>query len=359
MKLTLLLLPLLLACSYAVALPIKESVGKQNTVKTSPAEEKYQQGSVLYHKNDLAGAKRLFEEVVAEDASHIEARLALGEILFQSNDFDGASKVVEEALELDGKNVSALISYGKVMFLKRDFKAAEKSFLNAIALSPTSFDARINLADLYMSSQPEKIDTVLEAYESALMVNPKHTGALFAKGRLLLAKKDIDGAIKLLELASNDPVNPNPEKWLADIWVIKGESQKAEQYYQAALKKDERFAPAWVALAGLYDQTQQTEQAWKTLIHATTKNPKDDFLWYQQGVFAQKNNMVSDAINAYEQTIKLNPKHALALNNLAWLLFEQGKELQRALGLVKQALDIESANSSFQDTLKQIESRLN
>lgn len=359
MKLPLLLLPILFACSYAAALPMTESVGQKKEVKISAAEEKYQQGARLYEKNDLVGAQRLFEEVVDEDASHVEARLALGEILFQRNDFDAASKVVAEALNLDGKNVSALISYGKVLFLKRDFMAAEKSFLGAIALNPASFDARINLADLYMSSQPEKIDVVLEAYESALMVNPEHPGALFAKGRLLLAKQDIDGAILFLGRASKDPVNPNPEKWLGDAWVIKGESKKAEHYYQAALKKDERFAPAWVALANLYDQTHQTEQSWKTLLEAVRRNPMDAFLWYQQGVFAQKNNKVSDAIKAYEQAIKLNPQHALALNNLAWLLFEQEGDLQRALKLAREALDIEPTNSAFQDTLKQIESRFN
>jgi tetratricopeptide (TPR) repeat protein len=59
------------------------------------------------------------------------------------------------------------------------------------------------------------------------------------------------------------------------------------------------------------------------------------------------------AISAYESSIDAIPDNFLALNNLAYLYFEQGR-LDEALPLAERAVSLQSKNPAAADTLAQI-----
>ncbi len=52
----------------------------------------------------------------------------------------------------------------------------------------------------------------------------------------------------------------------------------------------------------------------------------------------------------YKKTIKLEPNHAPALNNYAYYLSEEGKQLKKALQMSKRTIELEPENSTYLDT---------
>ncbi|MDX9782082.1 MAG: tetratricopeptide repeat protein [Bacteroidales bacterium] len=52
----------------------------------------------------------------------------------------------------------------------------------------------------------------------------------------------------------------------------------------------------------------------------------------------------------YKKTIRLEPNHAPALNNYAYYLSEENKQLKRALSMSKRTVDLEPENSTYLDT---------
>ena len=54
---------------------------------------------------------------------------------------------------------------------------------------------------------------------------------------------------------------------------------------------------------------------------------------------------------AYEETMKYQPNHAGAANNLAWLYAESGQQLDRAWSLAEKARTLMPDDPNIMDTL--------
>jgi tetratricopeptide (TPR) repeat protein len=57
-----------------------------------------------------------------------------------------------------------------------------------------------------------------------------------------------------------------------------------------------------------------------------------------------------EAYKYYQKTIKLEPKHAPAMNNYAYYLSEEGKQLKKAMAMSKKTVEIEPENATYLDT---------
>ncbi len=66
----------------------------------------------------------------------------------------------------------------------------------------------------------------------------------------------------------------------------------------------------------------------------------------------QRTNRRDDAVAQYERVLTATPDDALSLNNLAWMLFEDGSAAQRERGveLAARAYELEGGNLDIADT---------
>ena len=97
----------------------------------------------------------------------------------------------------------------------------------------------------------------------------------------------------------------------------KGNLFKAIKYYDLILSYDPKFLPAHLSLSRIYQKDNNMQKARETL----------------------------DAI------LKIQDNYAPAANDLAYLLAEEGRELQKALHLARIAESQESSNPNYLDTL--------
>jgi tetratricopeptide (TPR) repeat protein len=66
-------------------------------------------------------------------------------------------------------------------------------------------------------------------------------------------------------------------------------------------------------------------------------------------------NQLKEAEGYYRKAIKKNPQNADAYNNLAWLYYTRGENLEEAEALAHKALELDpSKNSTYEDTLEKI-----
>ena len=57
-----------------------------------------------------------------------------------------------------------------------------------------------------------------------------------------------------------------------------------------------------------------------------------------------------EAYKYYQKTIRLEPNHAAALNNYAYYLSEEGKQLKKAMQMSKRTIELEPENATYLDT---------
>lgn len=107
------------------------------------------------------------------------------------------------------------------------------------------------------------------------------------------------------------------------------------------------------AIAGL-ERAGKFKEATRGYKTATDKWPKSLPAWIGLGnsFYAQRN--LSEAASAFEQAAKLYPANGVPLNNLAQVLWEQGKK-EQALQTIRQAIDLGGPlKEVFEDTLQNL-----
>jgi len=101
-----------------------------------------------------------------------------------------------------------------------------------------------------------------------------------------------------------------------------------------------------------YEKKGEFEAALKEY-HLAAKNLPQAYLFMGNAYFAK--GEIDRAEKAYRQALELEPRNADACNNLAWLYFESGKNLEEAERLARQAIEFNPAKASiYRDTLEKL-----
>ena len=95
-----------------------------------------------------------------------------------------------------------------------------------------------------------------------------------------------------------------------------GQSAKAIEALQQALRIHPEFAEAWSNLGNAYGKAGQSAKAIEAYQQALRINPEDAMAWYNLGNAYAKAGQSAKAIEAYQQALRINPEYAEAWSNL-------------------------------------------
>jgi Flp pilus assembly protein TadD len=114
-------------------------------------------------------------------------------------------------------------------------------------------------------------------------------------------------------------------------------------------------ARAWVgpylALSQRYADSGKYDQALAKLREALTVNPNNIVALALSAGLSERKGEITKAKEAYEKALALNPRSALAANNLAYLYSEHGGDKKRALQLAQAAKEMAPEEPHIADTL--------
>ena len=133
--------------------------------------------------------------------------------------------------------------------------------------------------------------------------------------------------------------------------LVVREAGPAESAYRKAIELDPRTVGAYVDLARLYFGAGRVDDALTTVAEGLKVSPKDAGLFLLAGTLHERKGDIPEAEDAYEKALAVNPQHAMAANNLAYLLSEHGGDADRALELARTARRAAPADPHISDTL--------
>ena len=270
-------------------------------------------GGLLEAQGDLAGAEAAYRkmESLGEDAPEVRARLV--RVLIKRKNAAQALKLLEEgppdkARILDA--MSAFIESGQS-------KEAEKALALLVAADPKSPDLPFYKAVL--------------AYDGEK--NPKKA-------------LDILGQVP--------PDNPNYDKSLSfriQIATELGDLPKAEALTREARQRFPDHKEFVAAQAALLDRQGDTAKAAEVLQQALAASPDDLDLMYRYGVALEKLKRRDEAKAVMEKIVAKDPLNPDALNYLGYSMAEEGRDLDKAVDMIRTALAKEPDNPYFMDSL--------
>lgn len=185
----------------------------------------------------------------------------------------------------------------------------------AIQLSPDNLAAYQNLAGLHLQAgKTNEAIAVLRSAASRTNASPEFLiGAVdilsrYHRQKLFTDEENKEHALILLDAAAEKkPDNPLVLQRIADLYLLHGQSEKAEPIYADLLKRFPSIPGLRERLANIYIRLDRNAEAEKLLEEISRENPTDPATHFFLGSLAYEAKQYDKAAEHYETALKLNP----------------------------------------------------
>jgi tetratricopeptide (TPR) repeat protein len=266
------------------------------------------------------GASTTVNTASKEQASTALAGAA--EVYLERNELDKALEYFKKSVELNPKNEPAKLGYSEALVLKGDKSFEEVSvesstyfYEQAIKFNANNAAAHAGLGEALDSMG--KSDLAIVSYEKALALDPALTELFAPAGILYYQKGEIAKAEGYLAKAlAARPTDGETQYFYGLILYKQNRNDEALRALQSSIKT----APtpeAYLTLGEVYDRLEREREAIQSYQEAIRLNPKYAEAHYNLGVAFYNRERYLEAKTAYEEAVRLKNDYADAHANLA------------------------------------------
>ena len=228
--------------------------------------------------------------------------------LDEKGDLDGAIGAATEAAKLNDRSSKPYRELGRLFGKKGDLKKAQLCFEKAVEINRLDVSSYHALGQIYY--RQGKMDIAMENFNRAMEISPRHADRAMNFAKLLIKKKQIVEAEKVLRLVLKTKSNDIDFKEdIADTCCGCGLGELAVKSYREVLKADpERIylnKKIGLALCTAGDHNEGV----KMLEKAAEKSADDIELFLALGRAYQAMNQVIRADQWVSKVLRLDPNH--------------------------------------------------
>ncbi len=287
----------------------------------------------------------LLERARDRNPRAIQPRLILANYHLRRGNAAQALALAREAYGISPQLPAAALLLGRAQIANRMASDAISTLSELAERYPDSVDVHMQLALAY--GQKRDVANTRLALNRVLELQPGNPLATLGLGNLALRTGKLDEAMKIASLLQHSqPKSPAGFSLAGDVLMARGEPHKAVPAYGTALEK----APASATVLKLYAARSRAGEsnAVSTLSDWLDEHPGDAAVRLAYASTLHQSGNTARAVTEYEQVLKSQPGSVLALNNLAWLYFEDGDS--RALDLAQRAYNRAPERAEIIDT---------
>jgi len=306
-------------------------------------------GSALFMRGDHLAARSELQRALEVDAGLLEARKMLARVQAALGDNAAA---VEEGRRVLGENVDddalrILVAQSLVRERKFDEGLAE---LNRIPPERRGAEALYAMGRVHRFRGETQLARSL--FEQALDQRPGNADLLRALLELDHADGSIEASRERIEAALEESPDDAQLVHLSGLAaLLAGDGTTAERQLRRAIDLDPNQLRFYETLARYFQATGRPGDMVATYEKAVAARPDAAPLQLIMGTLYELQGQREKATEAYERAIELDPELAPAKNNLAYLLAETDRDLDRALDLAQEAKAMLPENANTADTL--------
>ena len=247
----------------------------------------------------------------------IKPRMLLAEYYLREKQPDKADLLVKEAAGIAPREPTLLALQGRVLMAERQFNKALSTFNELVTRAPDSVLARALLAENYL--ELGQIKDARRQLGIALEKQPYYVPALVLMAR---AEQQSGNYEQALEYA-NQIQKVQPDLYMGyelggDAWMARENDVEARAAYAQAWERQPSATLA-IKLSAAARRSGKPEEATQPLLAWLNDHPDDVRAQQFLATTYQDLGQDSEAIQAYEKVLALEPDNVVALNNLAWL----------------------------------------
>lgn len=296
---------LALAQTYAIRGAVKEAVTAYNDalkLDGTHVEARLGLARLQINNGQAAEAVPLAMKIVADNPNNLEARLLLLHGFIAVGDVPQAAHQLDVLVKAAPNAADVQTAAGMVATLKNDTAGARAAYGRALQADPRSYQALAGLLTTEMQ------------------------GKQFGNARTLIEQ----------QLAAR-PDDANVLMMAAQTYNAIGDAFEMEKALKKTVEVDPQSLQAYAMLGRMYYQQGRLDLARRELETFVTRAPNSVPANTMLGTILQLQGKTDDAKTRYNKALQVDPRAAVAANNLAWIDATSNGNLDLALQLAQTA----------------------
>ena len=315
-------------------------------------------------KSHLLRELKLFDKAIIETQERIVSYpynyknyLAIAELYAEARKDSLANKSYQKALSMNPNSSDILMSLSKyykgigddnklLITTKKIFETDQIGLPNMISM----YNEMVADKNFYRRNIYQLNDLAL-----TLMLNyPNNASVLRLYSQNLIAQGNLDQALTLYkEQVKRDSVPIEYLNTIIDIEAYKKNIDSVEIYSSLAISLYPKNIDLRLRRAGVLTYLKEFEKAQAEYKSALQYTENDSISSVIEGMIGDLYHELKEPKKSYKQykkALKLDPNNIVVLNNYAYFLSEDNKELELAKQMAKRVIELNPSNATYLDT---------
>jgi tetratricopeptide (TPR) repeat protein len=357
-------------------------------------------GYTYEQQKDYKSAITAYRKAVDLEKENLDAQRGLAQSLLGDNQIDAALEQYKQVADADPQDAQAYLRMSEIYRREGNFAQATESLKKADSLVQDSLEVPYNEALIdeaqgkfddaisIMQNLLEKTEKPIASYNSSDRNNRsvflERLGTLYREaGKNQLAietfRKMLDlgddsaerGYSQIIDSQREDkewnlatqtakdavkalPKDRSMRLVLAGQLADNGQAEQGIEMAKAELKGGSEDRDVYLALSQIYARLRRWSDAEDALNKADTLTTKSDDKQYDnflRGSYYERQKKYEPAEEMFRKVLASDPRNAMALNYLGYMLADRGVRLDEALNYIKKAVQEEPQNGAYLDSL--------
>ncbi len=296
----------------------------------------YAEALALQKSGKVQDAVEIYRTILNADERHADALHFLGVGCLQLRDARAAIEHIQQAIEIDSTKAAYYNNLGLAYQAVGDRAKATQCFASAIGKQADNVAAHNNIA--VVAHELGRKDEADEHFRKADRLRADQSNELIRQGRERLARKDVEGALKIFsQVADRHPDSAPAHLNLGIAYQAKREYDKAEVHFRRALELQPEHVDAMNGLGAALTRQGQAPEAEALLRQARDLRPNQASVRSNLAVAMMEQGQFAEAESECLQAIELDADNGAAAANLGTLYIRMGR-LQDGLKALENVL---------------------
>ena len=300
-------------------------------------------------RND-ARAESEWREAVRLRPDLMDAQRALAALEMRSGDFDALTQTGQQIVTAAPYAADGYILRAVGEMNRQKYSDAQQDLTKVMGLVPSSVVPYVQMGNLYQLQKQYR--EAIKFYQQALDKDSASSEALQGMMNTYIAEKQVDEAIA----AARTQIAKSPRvggfyDLLGTALFQKKELKDAESAFNKAIELDKNNSDALLKLGQVQAAEGSASQALATYQQSIKDHPREIGFYILAGELYESQKDWEQAKTMYQKALEIQPDNALASNNLAYVLLQQGGNVDVALAMAQTARRGMPESSNAADTL--------
>lgn len=324
----------------------------QTAVEANPRSMDAQLALAQTHalRGSVKEATTAFNDALKLDGKNTEARLGLARLQINNNTPADAVPLVLKIVEEQPRNLEARLLLLHGLIAVGDLPQATNQLTVLLQQAPGS--ATVQTAAGMLATVKRDGEGARRAYALALDADPKSYQALAGLLTAEMQGKKFGSAKSLIEKQlAQMPNDPSVLLMAAQTYNAMGDAFETERALKKTVEVDPQSLQAYAMLGKMYYQQGRLDLARRELETFVNRAPKSVPANTMLGTILELQGKKDEAKARYNQALQVDPRAAVAANNLAWINANSNGNLDVALQLAQTAKSQLPNRHEVDDTL--------